>query len=70
MKHRAFSMVPRVLLLAALLALAAQAWAQGDPLASWNEGSARKAIIDFVQATTTQGNAKFVPPAEQIATFE
>ncbi len=44
--------------------------AQTDPLPSWNEGAPKKAIIDFVQATTTQGSAKFVPPTERIATFD
>ena len=31
---------------------------------------AKQAILDFVQATTTQGSPKFVPPAERIATFD
>ncbi len=30
----------------------------------------RKAIVDFVQATTTAGTSKFVPPPERIATFD
>jgi phosphoglycolate phosphatase-like HAD superfamily hydrolase len=70
MKHDRRSMVARVLLLAVSLTLAEQALAQSDPLPSWNEGSAKKAITDFVQATTTQGTPKFVPPAERIATFD
>jgi len=41
-----------------------------DPLPSWNDGPVKQAIIEFVQATTTQGSAKFVPPAERIATFD
>jgi phosphoglycolate phosphatase-like HAD superfamily hydrolase len=41
-----------------------------DPLPSWNEGATKKAIVDFVQATTTQGGPSFVPPAERIATFD
>ena len=49
---------------------AAQALAQTDPLPSWNDGAAKKAIVEFVQATTTQGSPKFVPPAERIATFD
>ncbi len=44
--------------------------AQTDPLPSWNDGAARKAIVEFVQTTTTQGSPKFVPPAERIATFD
>jgi phosphoserine phosphatase len=53
-----------------LLAVSASALAQVDPLPSWNEGAAKKAIIDFVQATTTQGSPSFIPPAERIATFD
>jgi phosphoglycolate phosphatase-like HAD superfamily hydrolase len=40
------------------------------PLASWNEGPAKQAIIDFVRATTDQSGPKFVPPDERIATFD
>jgi len=46
------------------------AFAQTDPLPSWNDGAAKKAIVEFVQATTTQGSPQFVPPAERIATFD
>ena len=60
----------QVLLLVAVLAGAPWAFAQSDPLPSWNDGPAKKAIVDFVQATTTQGNPQFVPPAERIATFD
>ena len=71
MKRFAFSAAAAiVVLLAASLAIATQAFAQADPLPSWNEGAAKKAIIDFVQATTMQGNPRFVPPAERIATFD
>jgi phosphoglycolate phosphatase-like HAD superfamily hydrolase len=54
----------------ALLALTARALAQSDPLPSWNDGAAKKAIVEFVQTTTTEGSPKFVPPAERIATFD
>ena len=47
-----------------------QALAQSDPLPSWNHGPARKAIVEFVKATTTPGGPQFVPPAERIATFD
>src|SRR5262249_26169344 len=60
----------RGLLVFASLALAAQAFAQGDSLPSWNDGAAKKAIVDFVQVTTTQGSPQFVPPEERIATFD
>src|SRR5881409_3082318 len=41
-----------------------------DPLASWNDGAAKQAIVEFVKATTTQGNPQFVPPEARIATFD
>ena len=53
MVRRLFSRVSGALLFAASLILTAQALAQTDPLPSWNEGTAKKAIIEFVQATTT-----------------
>ena len=58
------------LVLGSLLLLVAQVHAQTDPLPSWNDGPAKNAIIEFVQATTTQGSPKFVPPAERITTFD
>lgn len=54
----------------ATLLLAAQASAQIDPLPSWNDGVAKKAIVDFVQSTTLQGGPSFVPAAERVATFD
>ena len=57
-------------LFAASLPALAQAQAQTDPLPSWNDGPAKQAIVAFVQATTTQGSSRFVPPAERIATFD
>jgi phosphoglycolate phosphatase-like HAD superfamily hydrolase len=62
--------VAAVTLAACALALSAQVGAQTDPLPSWNDGAAKKAIIHFVQATTTQGSPQFVEPAERIATFD
>jgi phosphoglycolate phosphatase-like HAD superfamily hydrolase len=54
-----------------LIAGAFPALAQSpDPLPSWNDGAAKKAIIEFVQSTTTQGSPKSVPPEERIATFD
>ena len=41
-----------------------------DTLASWNEGPAKQAIIDFVKATTDKASPDFVPPEERIATFD
>jgi phosphoglycolate phosphatase-like HAD superfamily hydrolase len=52
-------------------ALAPQAYAQGtDPLPSWNNGATKKAIIDFVHATTDRSSSRFVPPEQRVATFD
>ena len=53
----------------AVLALALSVQA-ADLLPSWNDGPAKKAIIEFVQATTDKASPKFVPPEERIATFD
>ena len=60
----------RATLLLAWLATAPSAFAQADPLPSWSEGAAKKAIIAFVQATTTPSGPQFVAPEERIATFD
>jgi phosphoglycolate phosphatase-like HAD superfamily hydrolase len=44
--------------------------AKADPLPSWNDGSTKKAIVDFVSRVTQQGGPDFVPPPERIATFD
>jgi phosphoserine phosphatase len=47
-----------------------QASAQNDPLPSWNDTSAKQAIVDFVGRVTKAGGPDFVAPAERIATFD
>ncbi|HEY2585681.1 MAG TPA: HAD family hydrolase [Tepidisphaeraceae bacterium] len=51
------------------IVLAAVARGQ-DPLPSWNDGPARKAIVDFIGKVTKEGSPDYVPPAERIATFD
>jgi phosphoserine phosphatase len=41
-----------------------------DPLPSWNDGSAKQAIVDFVKTTTDKSSPKFVQPEDRIATFD
>jgi phosphoserine phosphatase len=56
-----------------ILAFSVGAWsvhAAGDPLPSWNDGAAKQAIVEFVEAATTDGGADYVPPADRIATFD
>jgi phosphoserine phosphatase len=39
-------------------------------LDSWNDGAAKRAIVDFVTRVTTPDGPGFVPPADRIATFD
>jgi hypothetical protein len=41
-----------------------------DPLASWNNGTTKKSILDFVARVTEAGGKDFVAPEERIATFD
>jgi phosphoserine phosphatase len=57
----------------AILMLYTVAWsaqAADDPLPSWNDGAAKRAIVEFVDAVTTEGGADFVAPDQRIATFD
>ena len=44
--------------------------AQGDTLASWNDGPAKDAVLRFVRDTTDKSSPKYVEPADRIATFD
>lgn len=61
-------MSPRYLL--ALLCFLLVSCSSNDPLPSWNEGPAKKAIIDFVHETTRRDSQNYVPEEERIATFD
>jgi phosphoglycolate phosphatase-like HAD superfamily hydrolase len=41
-----------------------------DALPSWNEGVAKKSVVEFVAKVTKEGGPDFVPPAERIAVFD
>jgi len=56
--------------LALLAATGSSALAQVDPLPSWNDGAAKRSILDFVMRATTAGGADFVPVLERIAVFD
>src|SRR5438552_2499618 len=63
--------IVKSLLVAVTLTVLSSSLARADdPLASWNDGSAKQAIVEFVKATTSQGSPQFVPPEERIATFD
>jgi phosphoserine phosphatase len=39
-------------------------------LASWRDTPTRKAIVDFVQAVSTEGRPSYAPPEERVAVFD
>ena len=41
-----------------------------DPLPSWNNGAAKKAILAFVKDTTEKSSPKYVDPKDRVATFD
>ena len=41
-----------------------------DSLPSWNDGAAKKSMVEFVAKVTKEGGPDFVPPAERIAVFD
>jgi len=55
-------------LFALLLCVASAVSAQTLP--SWNDGAAKRGIVEFVAAVTTKGGKDYVPPAQRIAVFD
>ena len=78
MSSQRFTRLSRRGLLVALAAMPAlpavlgalPAYAQNDPLPSWNDGAAKQAILNFLLATTDASSKDFVAPEERIATFD
>ena len=69
--HTHRCLLPYVLLVAVLVLAAVHvAAAADDPLPSWHDGAAKRAIVDFVQRVTTPGGIDFVPVPERIAAFD
>jgi phosphoglycolate phosphatase-like HAD superfamily hydrolase len=58
-----------VLMISTMLAAAGPSVA-ADPLPSWRDGKARRAIVEFVKTVTTPGGKGFVPEPERIAVFD
>jgi phosphoserine phosphatase len=58
------------LVLVCLPSARAQEKAGADPLPSWNDKAAKKAIISFVERVTKDGSPDFVPKSERIAVFD
>ena len=53
-----------------LLVLCTAAVAQTHDLHSWNEGTAKKQIVEFVRAVTEKGGKDYVARADRIAVFD
>src|SRR6476620_2631778 len=51
-------------------ALSAGAQTSVDALPSWNDGTAKQAILDFVRKTTDAASTSYVLPEDRIATFD
>jgi phosphoserine phosphatase len=56
--------------LAAFVLCAAGCAAASDPLPSWRDGPAERALVAFVEQVTRAGSAGYVPPAERVAVFD
>lgn len=71
-RHPATRIPQRLAFAATIAAVAAAGFAQppADPLPSWNDGEAKRAIVAFVERVTKEGSRDFVPPADRIATFD
>ena len=65
-KHR----ITNTFLAVLLVALVSGSAVARDPLASWNEGPAKKAILEFVAAVTGENGKDYVEPAGRIAVFD
>ncbi len=61
---------PLTLFAAIIVALSTLPLSAADPLPSWNEGAAKKNIVEFVERVTGKDSKSFVPTDERIATFD
>jgi hypothetical protein len=70
-KRKAFKWAAVGCVLAGLsMSAAATTSHAADALPSWNDGPAKKSIVDFVAKVTKTSGPDFVPVAERIATFD
>lgn len=56
--------------LAGALAFTTAVVQAADPLPSWNDGLAKRSVVDFVAGVTKEGSPGYVPPGERIAVFD
>ncbi|WP_244735498.1 HAD family hydrolase [Rhizobium laguerreae] len=59
-----------IIALGVALLHATLAFAQSDPLPSWNDTASKAAIVSFVEKVTGQGSPDFVPEPERVAVFD
>src|SRR5690606_8981478 len=59
-----------VVLAVIALASATPSSGQDDPLPSWVDGPAKRAILDFVGRVSDEGGPVFVPVGERLAVFD
>ena len=59
-----------LILLFVLCSLIPPAWAQNDPLPSWNDGPSKSSITAFVKAVTDKSSPDYVQPSKRIAVFD
>jgi len=71
MTKKLLTPLPALLVCAAICGCVhVQPRAATDPLPSWNEGAAKRAILSFVQEVTDKTGPRHVKPADRIATFD
>lgn len=44
--------------------------AEGQPLGSWNDGAAKRALLTYVDAVTSEAAPTYVPPEQRVAIFD
>jgi phosphoglycolate phosphatase-like HAD superfamily hydrolase len=71
---RSFGILAGALMVALVASISAPslapAQAQPDPLPSWNEGAAKKSILDFVALVTKESSPDYVAPEHRVAVFD
>jgi hypothetical protein len=53
-----------------LCATVSSVYAQTGKLPWWNDGPAKRGILEFVRATTDRASPSYVPPEDRLATFD
>lgn len=70
MKGSRFGVYAMIAVIGCAVLWSSLVWAADDPLPSWNEGSVKQAVVEFVGRVTKEGGPDFISPAERIATFD